>query len=141
MSGQFVSLLALVPMLFHSIWGCCWHHDHPVAEHDRAVLEVVQIEHPHCGSHHDHSEHHDESSPGEPSHESPCDEEPCLSSGALLTIVPQHVQLETWGLLSSGVIDLTDLLKPQLVSRDLWHRLPLPDSEGERRAMIQIWLI
>lgn len=141
MSGQFVSLLALVPMLFHSIWGCCWHHDHPFVEHDHAVSEIVQFEHSHCGSPHDHLGHHEGPAHGDPSHEGPCEEEPCVFSGALLTVAPQHVQLEMWGLLSSGIIDLTDPLKPQLVSRDRLRHSPLLDSEGERRAMTQVWLI
>ena len=38
MSGKVASLIALVPMLFHSIFGCCWHHAHFLHGHDHEVV-------------------------------------------------------------------------------------------------------
>lgn len=136
MSGRVASLLAIVPMLIHSIWGCCWHHDHAATERVHTASAVVQIEHAHCASHARHS-HSDEESPSE----SPCDEAPCAFSSVSLTTAPQLLQLNLLGMVSCPVVEIADLLKPQQISAaSLWIG-GLPIADGERRALTQVWLI
>lgn len=56
MSMKFVALVTLLPMLVHSIFGCCWHHAH--CEQMEAFPDAYSHNEAHlnqCGHHH-HSE-------------------------------------------------------------------------------------
>jgi len=137
MSGRFASLLAIVPMLIHSIWGCCWHHDHASPEHEHTVAAVVQVTHSHCSSHVGHSHPDDDQSPSE----GPCGEAPCAYSSLSLTTAPQYLQLDLLEEASCAVVEIVDLLMPQQISAEYLFADSLPVSDGGRRALIQVWLI
>jgi hypothetical protein len=86
MFSSAVNLAALIPLLLHSILGCCWHHTHRFVS-DQAARHVVTLEcslatqhgigDGHCGHQHDTAPEplaHGEDGPECPE---PCDEEPC----------------------------------------------------------------
>jgi hypothetical protein len=147
MSRRVVSLVALVPMLFHSIFGCCWHHEHSFASHGHdnsvAVQAAIAVspdhehgEHSRCLTH-SHGERHPDNHPTG----LPCSEESCVFSVPSPTVAPQNINEEASVFVSYTVIDLSDVLRARVVSwNGLLHHL-LPDSGGERCALTQVWLL
>ena len=98
----------LLPMLFHSIFGCCWHHAHTMVSIASVAAEADKS---HCSGHSEYESHRHashgltaESSsnqgiPGGPEapccpgeSKSPCGEDQCLFVGSEL------VQVELFGL-------------------------------------------
>lgn len=46
MSSRLLSLLLVVPMLLHGVFGCCWHHDHgAAAEHSGHSTHSCEAQH------------------------------------------------------------------------------------------------
>lgn len=153
MSGNVVSLMALVPMLFHSIWGCCWHHGHPAVE-DRAQISAVQAADAGretacrvqarpacCHSHGRHDQTADAPATGDDRHEeAPCEQERCDFSVASQTLVPQSLHFEH----SDAVCALVAVPIPP-------HALPTAvrrirddlrsHTAGDLRALIQVWQV
>lgn len=153
MFSHVASLLALVPMLLHSIVGCCWHHAHHSACDSRNTHVVCQagVE-PAAGAHAHHAssscDHHDVAtripgeSPTDPSPQSPCDEERCLFASTSL-VAPQQVVALEWMMCS--IFSVTaDLPIPSgsllSVSRDLVDGRPSIPVQ-QLRALTQVWLI
>lgn len=154
MFTQVASLLALLPMLLHSILGCCWHHAHHSACNPGNSRVVCQSSvEPPADAHSDHaaspSHHRDVEAgiPGElptdPSPHSPCDEERCLFASTSMGVVSQTVALE-WGWCDSFFVATVELPVPvgSLVGprHELLDGL-LPPSAAQRRALTQVWLI
>lgn len=53
MSMKFVALVTLLPMLVHSIFGCCWHHAHCEQMEASPTANSHNEAHSHqCGHHH-----------------------------------------------------------------------------------------
>jgi len=148
MSGKVVSLIALVPMLIHSIFGCCWHHAHSVPGHNHAIVITIGGKalpdhvHSNCHVHGSSSsvgdeEHHPDDHPAE----LPCEEDRCVYSGAAATVVSQFVSLEMWGFTHFILADQQVLRQSRLTA---WGELcdwSISHSARERRALIQVWLI
>lgn len=147
-----VSLVALVPMLFHSIWGCCWHHEHPavagnvqvVADAHDAVRDTVcrtQARHSCCSSHGHHNQPAGVPAPEEhPSEDAPCEQERCDYSVTAQTLVPSSIQVEH----CDDVCPLVNIPVPSqaLLTAVRRSRDDLrPHLTEECRAFIQVWLI
>lgn len=149
MSGKVVSLIALVPMLIHSIFGCCWHHAHSHAGQDHVVAVMIDgdssLDHAHAG-HSSCPSHGSPTSDGEghsddhPA-ESPCEEDRCVYSGVTATVVSQLVSLEMCGFTHFVLADQQVLQQSCLTVWGDLRDLSISHSARERRAIIQIWLI
>ena len=154
MSGNVVSLIALVPMLFHSIFGCCWHHAHFLHDHDHAVTVAVDeaseqdhVHSPHSGGRHSHAllscageeaAHTDGHSPELP----PCeDEDRCLHNGMVTTVVTQSLSFDVWDSISVVFMDLHLVQRSQLTVRSDLLKQSLSKSAREHCAMTQVWLV
>jgi hypothetical protein len=149
MSGNVVSLIALVPMLIHSILGCCWHHAHSHSGQDHVVAVMIDgdssPDHAHAG----HSscqfhgspisggEHHSDDHPAE----SPCDEDRCVYSGVAAAVVTQLVSLEMWGFTHFILADPQVLQQSRLTAWGAFRDMSFSHSARERRALTQVWLI
>ena len=149
MSGNVVSLIALIPMLIHSIFGCCWHHAHSHAGHDHVVAVVIDgdlsLDHAHAG--HSSCPSHGSPASGGESHsddhpaESPCEEDRCIYSGMVTTAAPQLASLRIWGFTHFILADLQILQQSRLTAWDDLRDWSLSRSAQKHRALIQIWLI
>jgi len=149
MSGNVVSLIALIPMLIHSIFGCCWHHAHSHAGHDHVVAVVIDgdlsLDHAHAG--HSSCPSHGSPASGGESHsddhpaESPCEEDRCVYSGMVTTVVPQFFSLEMWGPTQFVLADLQVVQQSQLTAWGELRDWSFSHSARERRALTQVWLI
>lgn len=149
MTGNVVSLIALVPMLVHSIFGCCWHHAHSHSGHDHVVSAVVggdsSLDHAHA-SHsgcpfHGTPASGGDSPAGDHPAESPCDEDRCIYSGLTTTVASQLVSLELWQLTHFILADRQVQRQSCMIA---WGEICDPaisHSARERRALTQIWLI
>jgi len=154
MFSRVASLLALLPMLFHSVLGCCWHHEHGSVCDSGSIRVVCQSGIESSGDvHADHSlacASHDHESgaaiphehPGEPCPDAPCDGERCQFTGTSVGVVSQ---LDLLVNLASGLFVVSAELpvrRPLLLatSRNLDDG-PGSHSAGERRALMQVWLI
>ncbi|WP_437223954.1 hypothetical protein SH661x_003424 [Planctomicrobium sp. SH661] len=140
MNGHVVSLIALVPMLLHSVWGCCWHHDH--ARSSRPSL--VAASGAHCetdaniGFHDSDHEH-----PGQSDHPPgrPCHGGACVYRTAPLRHALHLDQMRPASLTCGGMLSIADLLGPQVVAETQGCVDQLPASSGERRALSQVWVV
>lgn len=154
MTGNVASLIALVPMLFHSIFGCCWHHDHARLDHDHQHAAVAVTTESHSSSDQAHESHagcsfHGSSTSEDEgerhaedhSNELPCEEDPCAYSGIVITTVSQLVSLEMWGLAQFAMVDLPVVQPSRLTAWDQSRDWSLSHSARERRALSQVWLI
>ena len=154
MSSRVTSLIAFLPMLLHSVLGCCWHHAH---QHGGCEAGGVRIS---CQEAVDASGHsHDGHSacpshrlsagqassgeqPGEPCRHFPCEEGRCLFVGPTAMVAQQLIDLElAW----VGVpLVCCDLAVPpdslNAMSRGCSDDAP-PVSSRERRALTQVWLV
>lgn len=154
MFSQVASLLALLPMLLHSILGCCWHHAHEscCGTGNTRVVCQSSVESPadahadHVNSpchNHVHGTGNSGESPAEPRPDSPCDEERCLFASTSMGVVPQTVAPE-WGWCDSFLVATVELLAPvgsPVASRRELLGGRLPNSAGQCRALTQVWLI
>lgn len=153
MFSRVATLLALLPMLLHSILGCCWHHAHHSVCHsgDSRVICQSSVESP-VNAHRDHAaalshnHEHGTGTPGEsplgPCPESPSGDERCFFASAPAGIVPQTVALE-WGWLSIFVatVELPTPVGSPGAAHDELLGGRLPHSAGQCRALTQVWLI
>ncbi len=152
MTGNVVSLIALVPMLVHSIFGCCWHQDHSRLDHEHVAIAVT-IESG-SSSGHAHGSHAGCSFHGSPADEGegnrcsedhsgdrPCEEGPCAYSEVVITTASQFVSLKMWWSAQFAVVGLPVVQPSGLM---VWNQLrgwPRSHSARERRALTQVWLI
>jgi len=155
MNGRIVSLIALVPMLFHSMFGCCWHHSHDHAEPTLGVVEcdghatdsaddhdAPDLCHSDCVCFHVAGSATERAPCGDHSGSSrPCDDERCSYVGALTTLVSQPISLKLWAPVQFVFADLHVALQSLLTAcREPLERSRVPSSL-ERRAFIQVWQI
>ena len=153
MPSRVTSLLALLPMLLHSVLGCCWHHAHQPGCEVNGVQIVWEASF--NSSSHEHNEHsacpsHGRSTdlgssserPDDPCGHIPCDEERCsfVNTAALAT---QHsIDLEmVWTSVSLVHCDLSAPLDSQNAVRHSCCEDAPRVNDGERRALTQVWLI
>lgn len=155
MFSPLASLLALVPLLVHSVLGCCWHHAHESAGgtgETKAFCEarVDPATHAHHASAdcHGHGHHRDLRSelPGEPPPlpcpHSSCDEERCVIASTSFEVVPQMVAagLATPGTFMTAV-ELPNSVCSSVAARHEWRECWLSHSPSQGRALTQVWLI
>lgn len=149
MCGNVVSLIALVPMLIHSIFGCCWHHGHSHSGHEHFAAALINSDaslgHGHAGP--SNCSGHGSPSPGGERHsddippEPPCDDDRCVHSEIVATVPGQLVSLEFSGLTYHIPADQQVRLKLRTA---VWGELrdwSFSHSARERRALTQVWLI
>ncbi len=157
MSGKVASLIALVPMLFHSIFGCCWHHVHilpgaaqvTAAVADKALVRTPS-RHSCCGHTHGGSKQVPEEvtlagqAAGDPqsSEHPPCEEEDCaVDLGVVISSHSEKISFEMRDSIPSAINGL------RLVARlqgNVWCGVierSLPDSARERCAITQVWRV
>ena len=153
MYSRVISLVALLPMLLHSILGCCWHHAHPCGcevDGARAVCQAGfdSSNHEHvgdsaCPSHRTSQEVESSSElPDDPCRHFPCDEERCSFVNTAATVAQQSIDLElAW---ISVLLAYRDLSVPHDSMSTVQHSCceDVPRvNDGERRALTQVWLI
>jgi len=151
MFSQVASLLALLPMLLHSILGCCWHHAHYSVCHSENSRVVCQssVESPAHADHatslchnHEHGAGNPGESPIEPCPDSPCDEERCLFASTSMGVVLQTVALEwRWCSFFVATVELPAPVGSLVGARHELLDGRLPPSAAQRRALTQVWLI
>lgn len=151
MSGRITSLVALLPMLFHSIFGCCWHHAHtsPDGHHAVAALSddvalASQHEHGHAGCPF-HSHLIDQQKDGVPvadlPADSPCEDDRCDGIGMAITTAPQLPD-QAWRGVTPLAIAETLVVLPLLPALEGYrHESVRSHSARERCALTQVWLI
>lgn len=145
----------LLPMLSHSIFGCCWHHAHTMVSIASVAAEVDQLD---CGGHgecesHGHASHDlpaeigvNQEIPGHPEvpccpgeSKSPCGEDQCVFVGSEL------VQVELFGLERLLDHERCSTHEPVLscTSPDVQWLLSGNATTGAQspRALTQVWLI
>jgi hypothetical protein len=145
----------LLPMLSHSIFGCCWHHAHTMVSIASVAAEVDQLDcsgHGECESH-GHASHDlpaeigvNQEIPGHPEvpccpgeSKSPCGEDQCVFVGSEL------VQVELFGLERLLDHERCSTHEPVLscTSPDVQWLLSGNATTGAQspRALTQVWLI
>lgn len=144
MCTKLVVLVTLLPMLIHSILGCCWHHAHfdqsDVFKGQRLQADI----HPHECTHNHCSGNVGKKTPKSPvpapcKHHAPCEEVRCefLAEKSLrvvfaLTMTSAFVALEAnWSVM---------LRNPLKSWRTLANSRELPTSQ-EHCALIQVWIV
>lgn len=157
MNGKIFSLMALAPMLFHSIFGCCWHHAHFLPDHNHAVAladaGVSSRDHSHAPAHAHHAGcrahggpavtgDKTPTAPGHPSEAPPCEQEQrCFFSGVATTVGTQCDRFDAWDATPVALTDLPLLQRSQRPApNDLLARSPSV-SARERCALSQVWLV
>ncbi|QDV29546.1 hypothetical protein Spb1_14540 [Planctopirus ephydatiae] len=157
MSGKVVSLIALVPMLFHSIFGCCWHHVHMLpgdAQVTAAVADEALVRTHSTRSCCGHAHGSSQQVPAEvalvgqaagepqPSEHPPCEEEDCaVDLGVVIANHSEKISFEAWDFFPS---DLHELRLIDQLQESVWCGVierSLPDSARERCAITQTWRI
>lgn len=153
MTGNVASFLALVPMLFHSILGCCWHHGHLGVDHSvvmgQSPAAVQSVEtvgwHPShavsaCCSPAVDSEH--QQPPADSSPNSPCGQHDCGYSDAAITVASQTVTFDCW---ECAFFAFTEPFAAQTPRSISWSERPSDFASAHHpqqwRAWHQIWLI
>lgn len=157
MFSHLTCLFALLPMLLHSILGCCWHHAHEC----RCEVEGSRIVCPagadFCGQTH---QMHDsypslrpsadregsvcgtDEHPENPCHRVPCDEEHCPFVDTVVLAAPVGFDLELF--MTCAAFVTCNLSVPHAghaaVQRFSEENAPFR-SDGERRALTQVWRI
>lgn len=144
MWSYFLTAVTLLPMLSHSIVGCCWHHDHATSSDSLCHSEHADnsLESSCYHGHYAHplaSEKEDSQSPApyEPCRESKC--QYVVSSPLKVTD-----NFDAWRGGNSLVMEWSSSAEIAVVaSRDsLPDRSdPVPGDAAARRAALQIWRI
>lgn len=155
MNSSAASLLALVPMVLHSILGCCWHHQH---DGDRAGVTVVGrhahehfgplMSHSPAGAHGGGGHRHDcgdagEEHPAGPCRHLPCDEPQCVVgriSDAAVNLAPGLLDDAPEWVRAASVELMLPNSTPPVMRADGRDRV-LPGSAREHCALRQVWLI
>lgn len=152
MFPRVASLLALLPMVLHSIVGCCWHHEH-VSGCSSIVCGSFTCDSRHpaqadCGSTdpcHGHEQAAD--STGQPATPSspgaPCDEVRCVFAAVVLRAPQQGVEwcvtVCNWDHLPTVSLPVEDdACLQERFERPEYHS---PSPAGRLRAQTQVWLV
>jgi len=139
----FVTAVTLVPMLFHSIVGCCWHHEHATcsAAHCHRGHADNSTESSCCDGHYAHP------LASEDDPQSPVPHEPCRESKCQYIVVPSLKVTDSFDAhagFNSLVMEWSSSAEVVVVtSRDsLPDRSdPVPGDSATRRAALQVWRI
>lgn len=85
MFAHSISLLTCLAMLWHSVGGCCWHHDHNECDQSDSLSEAVTCSHSsdHCSHHHTEHQHssdekHDSQDSSPCNHAQHCEAASCV---------------------------------------------------------------
>jgi hypothetical protein len=148
MCAKVINAVLILQVLVHSIFGCCWHHDHatePTVCSDRADAPA-QVQTCKC-RHHDHFvdlEHVSGAmaktqSPPQPHRHPPCDEEQCLFVHAPVGDASRAALLA----LDVSCVLPTQILNFPVVSTGarIPERSPVWWTSAERCALFEAWLI
>ncbi len=153
---KFASIIALTPMLLHSILGCCWHHVHGCSCAVNASItslldsDDLSSQSSCCACHHEHGNGHTtccENShlpaPCDSHHESPCCEVHCVYMTNAPAEVPSSAsESGYWG----AVAELSPRIAHGLANVSHSSRAESIDPErllapAVRLSLLQIWLI
>ncbi|MEZ6066187.1 MAG: hypothetical protein R3B90_10875 [Planctomycetaceae bacterium] len=160
MLPHLASLLAIVPMLLHSIIGCCWHHAHTgggehvhvaaFAGHSHGHEDRRHEEHGHeehgqqdCGHEHQVGEAPEESLPGEsPACPSPCEESRCTFCGTTrLVTAMSSAELLTPLLTGPAKEMMATVAVSQQPQWECCEGTQCSAAALKLRALIQVWQV
>lgn len=144
MCNRLIVSVTLLPMLLHSIFGCCWHHTH--FDHaDAYRTSVVHADiHPHQCTHHRclgiaKSETSTSGIPVPCQHHTPCDEERCVFlSAKLLRIAFAFAVTAEFVAPEAGWSVTLHTSLPSLRALAASHETP---TSPEHCAQIQVWIV
>ena len=145
MWGKLVVSVTLLPMLIHSIIGCCWHHGHSIAGNASHCEFAVTVEchgHPHAHEHHA----KDESSrtptcplPCEHEHERGCDEVRCVYVAS--ESIRHSIAIELKSLVAVFNVVRIFVVAPQTVAINSTDRPPKVIVALQHCALTQVWIV
>lgn len=149
MLSKVASLFALIPMLLHSILGCCWHHEHahgnPVVASAVSTVEGESGEH---DGHHAACAHHGDPAANESGDQdghrcpnSPCEEGRCVVAETAVSVTPETVVLNWDWSVGIVAIAVPRVEISQSSSREESTDGRMLPSSSQRRALRQVWLI
>lgn len=148
MRAGLVFSLTLLPMLAHSIIGCCWHHNHSRTHLDHACLRSATESHAGQNSNdcHQHIETHRCRRTGtSPLTSTPCEQDRKCDEVGCVYMADQPVRV-TFAFELNEHVELFDLVDNNLLS--VLSRTP-PNSHHTRRvsaalqqcALTQVWIV
>ena len=138
MWAKLIVSVTLLPMLLHSIYGCCWHHAHSEfdlpCEHSTAEV--------HAGHRHAHdqtSENHDPVVPAPCEHDESCDDVRCvyLAAEPVRNVLAFDLHAQVAELDACCVLALVPTVAASRNSR-LRHEVP---ASSQHRALTQVWVV
>ena len=125
----------LLPMLVHSILGCCWHHAHS----DAKLNGVSSANEVHCCHEHHRSQHNDPVPPAPCDHDESCNELICVYIAAdpiqNLSALEFYEHAATLDCCCSLILNAT---VPALAATQQCPKVPLP---SEHCALTQVWVV
>ena len=138
MWGKLVVSVILLPMLVHSILGCCWHHAH--SECDLPCEQSTAESHAgHPHAHDQLSENHDPVAPVPCDHDESCDDVRCVYLAAepvrnesTFDLQPQVAEWDACCILIRNAT-VTASRNPQQRHRGL--------ASSQHRALTQVWVV
>ncbi len=138
MFTRVIFLATVLPMLVHSILGCCWHHAHA-----HGKLNCVHSTHEtHSGHDHyrDHrSEHNDPVAPAPCDHDESCNDMRCVylvaEPGHYASALELHEQVVTLDCCSNLILNA---MVPAPARTQQGKKVPLP---SEHCALTQVWVV
>lgn len=148
MLSKVASLFALIPMLLHSILGCCWHHEH--AHGNAAVASVISTveETAEHDGHHAACAHHGDSGANESGDQdghrcphSPCEEGRCVVAETAVSVTPETIVLNWDRSVGIVAIAVPCVEVSQSSSREESTDGRTLPSSSQRRALRQVWLV
>lgn len=146
--SQLFSIMTCLAMLWHSIGGCCWHHDHQNCDGEGSLDEITvqEIAPEHCSHHHEHHDHStshskDSEDPNPCDHSNHCGAADCVF---VKSCTPDlSILLDSQGLFllktpdKFCLVTTTAILSP---NRDML-RHPDDCSSQQHCALYQSWLL
>jgi len=125
----------VLPMLVHSILGCCWHHAHS----DGKLNGVPSTSESHCSHEHHRSEHNDPVPPAPCDHDESCNEVICVYLAAdpvQHATAPQlHEQVATLDCCCSLILSAT------LTATACTQQGKKAPTPSEHCALTQVWVV
>lgn len=135
MWAKVIVSVTLLPMLIHSIFGCCWHHAHS----DGNLNGVASTSESHCCHKHHASKPSDPVPPVPCEHDEPCDDMRCV----YLAAEPARSQLvqdlhEHFATLDCCCSLILNVILPAPARTQQCKRVPLP---SQHCALTQVWVV
>ena len=138
MWGKLVVSVILLPMLVHSILGCCWHHAH--SESDLSCEHSTAESHAgHCHTHHQCGENNDPVVPAPCEPDESCDDVRCvyLSTAPVRNVLAFDLQSPVATLDSCCILNFNATVKAS--GNPQQHHRVLASSQ--HCALTQIWVV